>query len=236
MKLAVNVDHFATIREARRSNEPEPVLAALLSEQAGAEGIVCHIRGDRRHIKERDLRLFKEAIKTKLNIEMAATEEMKKIAIDLKPEIVSLVPEREEELTTEGGLDVISNEKHLEPHIRELQKAGIRVSIFVDPNLKQIEACHRVGVNLIEINTAKYSDLKPGAERDKALDELKEVAKYSHTLGLEIHAGHGLDYKNVQSIAEIPEIKELSIGFSIVARAAIVGIDMAVREMVSLIE
>ena len=236
MKLAVNVDHFATLREARRSNEPEPVLAALLSEQAGAEGIVCHIRGDRRHIKERDLRLFKEAIKTKLNIEMAATEEMKKIALDLKPEVVSLVPEREEELTTEGGLDVISNEKHLGPHIQELQKAGIRVSIFVDPNLKQIEACHRVGVNLIEINTAKYSDLRPGAERDKALDEIKEVAKYSHTLGLEIHAGHGLDYKNVQPITEIPEISELSIGFSIVARSAIVGIDMAVREMVSLIE
>lgn len=236
MKLAVNIDHFATIREARRSNEPEPVLAALLSEQAGAEGIVCHIRGDRRHIKERDLRLFKEAIKTKLNIEMAATEEMKKIAIDLKPEVVSLVPEREEELTTEGGLDVISNEKNLGPHIQELQKAGIRVSIFVDPNLKQIEACHRVGVNLIEINTTKYSDLRPGAERDKALDEIKEVAKYSHTLGLEIHAGHGLDYKNVQPIAEIPEISELSIGFSIVARSAIVGIDMAVREMVSLIE
>jgi pyridoxine 5-phosphate synthase len=236
MKLAVNIDHFATIREARKSNEPEPVLAALLSEQAGAEGIVCHIRGDRRHIKERDLRLFRETIKTKLNIEMAATEEMKKIAIDLKPEVVSLVPEREEELTTEGGLDVISNEKHLGPHIQELQKAGIRVSIFVDPNLKQIEACHRVGVNLIEINTAKYSDLKPGAERDKALDEIKEVAKYSHTLGLEIHAGHGLDYKNVQPITEIPEISELSIGFSIVARSAIVGIDMAVREMVSLIE
>jgi pyridoxine 5-phosphate synthase len=236
MRLAINVDHFATIREARKSNEPEPVLAALLSELAGAEGIVCHIRGDRRHIKERDLRLFKEAIKTKLNIEMAATEEMKKIAIDLKPEVVSLVPEREEELTTEGGLDVISNAKHLEPHIQELQKAGIRVSIFVDPNLKQIEACHRVGVNLIEINTAKYSDLKPGAERDKALDELKEVAKYSHTLGLEIHAGHGLDYKNVQPVAEIPEISELSIGFSIVARSSIVGIDMAVREMVSLIE
>ncbi len=236
MKLAVNIDHFATIREARRSNEPEPVLAALLSEQAGAEGIVCHIRGDRRHIKERDLRLFKEAIKTKLNIEMAATEEMKKIAIDLKPEVVSLVPEREEELTTEGGLDVISNEKHLGPHIQELQKAGIQVSIFVDPDFKQIEACHRVGVNLIEINTTKYSDLKPGAERDKALDEIKEVAKYSHTLGLEIHAGHGLDYKNVQPVAEIPEITGFSIGFSIVARSAIVGIDMAVREMVSLIK
>ena len=236
MKLAVNVDHFATIREARKSNEPEPVLAALLSEQAGAEGIVCHIRGDRRHIKERDLILFREAIKTKLNIEMAATEEMKKIAIDIKPEIISLVPEREEELTTEGGLDVLSNEKHLKPHISELQKAGIRVSIFVDPDIKQIEACHRVGVDLIEINTGKYSELRPGTERDIALDEIKEAAKHGHTLGLEIHAGHGLDYQNVQPVAEIPEITEFSIGFSIVARSAMVGIDRAVREMVSLIE
>lgn len=236
MKLAVNVDHFATIREARRSNEPEPVLAALLAEQAGAEGIVCHIRGDRRHIKERDLKLFREAIKTKLNIEMAATEEMKKIALDIKPEVVSLVPEREEELTTEGGLDVIANERHLAPHIKELKKAGIRVSIFVDPDLKQIESCRRVGVDLIELNTGKYADLKPGPERDKALDEIKDAARHGHKLGLEIHAGHGLDYKNVQPVAEIPEITEFSIGFSIVARSAIIGVDKAVREMVSLIE
>lgn len=236
MKLAVNVDHIATIREARKSNEPEPVLAALLAEQAGAEGIVCHIRGDRRHIKERDLQLFRQVIKTKLNIEMAATEEMKKIALEIKPDVVSLVPEREEEVTTEGGLDVLSNEKNLGPHIQELQKAGIKVSIFIDPDLKQIEACHRVGVNLIEINTGKYADLKPGEERQKALKEIKKSAEFGYKLGLEIHAGHGLDYKNVRPVAEIPEITDFSIGFSIVARAAIVGIEEAVREMAILIE
>jgi len=236
MKLAVNVDHFATIREARRSNEPEPVLAALLAEQAGAEGIVCHIRSDRRHIKERDLKLFREAIKTKLNIEMAATEEMKRIALEIQPDVVSLVPERPEELTTEGGLDVISNENHLAPHIKELQKAGIKISIFVDPDLKQIEVCRKLGVDLIEINTGKYADLKPGEERDKALDEIKKAAEHGHKLGLEIHAGHGLDYKNVLPVAAIPEITEFSIGFCIVARSAIVGIERAVKDMLALIE
>jgi pyridoxine 5-phosphate synthase len=236
MKLAVNVDHFATIREARRSNEPEPVLAALLAEQAGAEGIVCHIRGDRRHIKERDLHLFKQTIKTKLNIEMAATEEMLQIALDVKPDVVSLVPEREDELTTEGGLDVISNREHLSSHIKKLQDAGITVSIFVDPDLDQITACHDVGADLIEINTAKYSELKPGSERDDALAEVKESAEHGNTLGLEVHAGHGLDYKNVGPIARIPELKEFSIGFSIVARAAIVGINQAVREMYDLLQ
>jgi pyridoxine 5-phosphate synthase len=236
MKLAINVDHIATIREARKSNEPEPVLAALLAEQAGAEGVVCHIRGDRRHIKERDLQLFRETVKTKLNIEMAATEEMKRIALEIIPDVVSLVPETPEELTTEGGLDVISNEKQLKPHINELRNAGIKISIFVDPDLKQIEACHKVGVDLIEINTGKYADLKPGEERQKALDEIRKAAEHGHGLGLEIHAGHGLDYKNVLPVAAIPEITEFSIGFSIIARSAIVGIEKAVKEMVALIE
>ncbi len=236
MKLAINVDHIATIREARQSNEPEPVLAALLAEQAGAEGVVCHIRSDRRHIKERDLRLFRETVKTKLNIEMAATEEMKRIALEINPDVVSLVPETPEELTTEGGLDVISNEKQLLPHIKKLRNAGIKISIFVDPNLKQIEACHKVGVDLIEINTGKYADLKSGKERQKALDEIRKAAEHGHSMGLEIHAGHGLDYKNVLPVAAIPEITEFSIGFSIVARSAIVGIEKAVKEMIALIE
>lgn len=235
MRLAVNVDHFATLREARRSDEPEPVLAALLAEQAGAEGIVCHIRGDRRHIKERDLELFKKLVKTKLNIEMAATEEMKRIALEIKPDVVSLVPEREDELTTEGGLDVISNEDHLKAHVQSLKRAGIKVSIFVDPNIEQIEACSRTGVDLIEINTAKYSESKPGEERDKSLEEVKKCSECGYKLGLEIHAGHGLDYKNVLPISTVPEIFEFSIGFSIVARSAIVGIDLAVREMLDLI-
>jgi len=236
MRLAVNVDHFATIREARRSDEPEPVLAALLAEMAGAEGIVCHIRGDRRHIKERDLFLFRQSIKTKLNIEMAATEEMTRIALDVKPDVVSLVPERDEELTTEGGLNVVDNQEHLKAHIEELQKAGIKVSIFVDPDISQITGCKEVGANLIEINTAKYSDLKPGKERDDALAEVKSTAEHGNKLGLEVHAGHGLDYKNVGPIAELPELTEFSIGFSIVARSAIVGIEKAVREMVELLK
>jgi pyridoxine 5-phosphate synthase len=235
MKLAVNIDHFATIREARRSNEPEPILAALLAEQTGAEGIVCHLRGDRRHIKERDLKLLREVIKTKLNLEMAATAEMKRIALKIKPDVVSLVPEKPEELTTEGGLNVIANQNRLAPFIQELVKARIKISIFVDPDLGQIEACHQVGVSLIEINTGKYADSKPGKARQKALDEIKKAAEYGHKLGLEIHAGHGLDYKNVLPIVAIPEISELSIGFSIVARSAIVGVDQAVKEMVALL-
>ncbi|MFB0565979.1 MAG: pyridoxine 5'-phosphate synthase [Candidatus Aminicenantaceae bacterium] len=236
MKLAVNVDHFATIREARRSKEPEPILAALLAEQAGAEGIVCHLRSDRRHIKERDLRLLREAIKTKLNLEMAATAEMKKIALKIKPDIVSLVPEKEEEITTEGGLDVISNRKHLSSFTKDLVRGKMKVSIFVDPARTQIDACRGVGVSTIEINTGKYADSKPGKERQKSLEQIEKAAKYGQKLGLEIHAGHGLDYYNVLSIVAIPEISELSIGFSIVARSAIVGIEKAVREMKILLE
>jgi pyridoxine 5-phosphate synthase len=236
MKLAVNVDHFATIREARQSNEPEPILAALLSEQAGAQGIVCHLRGDRRHIKERDLRLLRQVIKTKLNLEMAATTEMKKIALKIKPDVISLVPERPEELTTEGGLNVIASQKSLAPFIQDLAKARMKVSIFVDPDLKQIEACHKVSVSLIEINTGKYAEAKPGKARQKALAGIKRAAEYGHELGLEIHAGHGLDYKNVLPVVAIPEISELSIGFSIVARSAIAGVEQAVREMVALLE
>ena len=236
MKLAVNIDHIATLREARRHIYPEPVLAAMLAEQAGAEGIVCHIRGDRRHIKERDLLLLKQTVQTKLNIEMAATEEMKKIALEIKPDVVSLVPEREEEITTEGGLDVRPNEEHLRSHIQELRDAGIRVSIFVNPDIEQIDACKRAGVDLIEINTGKYADSRPGQEQQEALEEITKAAKHGYTMGLEIHAGHGLDYFNVQPVAAIPEMREFSIGFAIVARAAMVGIDKAVREMVDLIK
>ena len=236
MKLSVNVDHIATLREARRHNIPDPVLVALLAELAGAEGIVCHIRADRRHIKERDLHLLKQSVKTKLNIEMAATDKMKRLATEIKPDIVSLVPERDDEITTEGGLDVRSIENHLQTHIQEIKQAGIRVSIFADPDIQQIEACQTVGVDLIEINTGKYGDLKPGEKRDRALEEISQAANHAAGLGLEIHAGHGLDYFNVQPVAAIPEMREFSIGFAIVARAAIVGIDQAVREMIALIE
>ena len=235
MRLALNIDHFATLREARQAGEPEPVLLALLAEQAGAHGIVCHIRGDRRHIKERDLRLLREAVKTKLNVEMAATDEMKRIALEIRPDVVSLVPERPEELTTEGGLKVVANRKALAPHVKALGKAGIRTSIFIDTNLDEIKAAREIGVDLIEINTGLYADLKDGPAREKALEAVRRAAAYGHTIGLEVHGGHGLDYRNVGPVVAIPEIAELSIGFAIVARAAVVGIERAVLDMLALL-
>lgn len=236
MRLALNIDHFATLREARKGTEPEPVLVALLAEQAGAHGIVCHIRGDRRHIKERDLRLLRDTVKTKLNIEMAATDEMKKIALDIGPDVVSLVPERPEELTTEGGLKVAGSAKRLGPHIRDLKKAGIRVSIFIDPDLREIGAAAELGIDLVEINTGKYADSKPGLGGDQALAAVQRAAEFGASKGLEIHGGHGLDYRNVLPIVAIPQMTELSIGFSIVARAAVVGVKRAVKEMLVLLE
>jgi pyridoxine 5-phosphate synthase len=235
MRLSVNVDHFASLREARRAPEPEPVLAALLVEQAGASGVTVHLRGDRRHINERDVRLIRDVIKTKLTLEMAATEEMKEIAIRVKPDVVCLVPERPEELTTTGGLDVIAHKKALTRYIKDLVKAGIRLCIFVDPNLRQVEACHELGVPQIEIHTGIYAQRKPGPAREKALADVVRAAEFGHKLGLETTAGHDLDYRNVGPIAAIPEMTELSIGFSIVARAAIVGITRAVREMLKLL-
>ncbi len=235
MRLAVNIDHFATLREARKASEPEPVLVALLAEQAGAHGIVCHIRSDRRHIKERDLRLLRAAVKTKLNVEMAATEEMKKVALEVRPDVVSLVPERPEELTTEGGLKVAANRKALGLHVRALAKAGIRTSIFIDTSLDEIKAAREIGVDLIEINTGLYADLKEGPARDKALEAVRKAAEFGRGIGLEVHGGHGLDYRNVGPIVAIPEIVELSIGFSIVARAAVVGIERAVLDMLALL-
>lgn len=236
MRLAVNIDHFATLRQARRAAEPEPVLAALLAEQAGACGIVTHLRGDRRHIQDRDLRLLRSVLKTKLNLEMAATPEMKAIALEVHPDVVSLVPERPEELTTQGGLEVVSRRGSLGPFIRQLAKTGIRVSIFIDPDPAQIKAARTLDVDLIEINTGRYADLKPGRARDKALAAVRTAAALGRKLGLEVHAGHGLDYGNVGPITALATIEELSIGFSIVARSAIVGIQAAVREMRALIE
>ena len=235
MRLSVNVDHFATLREARRAAEPEPALIALLAEQAGAAGITAHLRGDRRHIKERDLRLIREVIKTKLTLEMAATSDLKKAALEIGPDVVCLVPEKPEELTTTGGLDVVANRKALAPFIKELEKGKIRPSIFVDPDLKQIEACAGLGVPQIEIHTGIYADLKPGKARERALTDVVKAAEFGHKLGLEVTAGHGLDYHNVHPVVAIPMITELSIGFSIVARSAVVGISEAVREMVALL-
>jgi len=235
MRLSVNVDHFASLREARRAAEPEPALTALLAEQAGADGITAHLRSDRRHIKERDLRIIRDVIKTRLTLEMAATDDMKKVALEIKPDTVCLVPERPEELTTTGGLDVLAHLKPLTAFIKELDKGKIRVSLFVDPDIKQIDACGKLGVPQIEIHSGIYADLKPGPARDKALSDIVKAARFGHKLGIEVTAGHGLDYHNVRPIVAIPELTELSIGFSIVARSAVVGISQAVREMIALL-
>ncbi|RLA80865.1 MAG: pyridoxine 5'-phosphate synthase [Deltaproteobacteria bacterium] len=234
-KLAVNVDHVATLREARRTTYPDPVEAAILAELAGAEGIVVHLREDRRHIKERDLRLLREVVKTSLNLEMAAVEEMVKIACEVKPDMATLVPERREELTTEGGLDVIGHVEQLREVIPRLKEAGIVVSLFVDPDMEQVKAAKEVGADAVEIHTGLYSEAKGQEERERELNRIEMAAKQGKALYLSVRAGHGLNYWNVRPIAAIPEIEELSIGHAIVARAVLVGMERAVREMIELL-
>ncbi len=234
-RLGVNIDHVATVRQARGVQYPDPVAAAVIVEMAGADGIVCHLREDRRHIQDRDLRLLRETVQTQLNLEMAATEEMIRIALNTKPDIVTLVPERREELTTEGGLDVLKNHRALKKSIQRLQRGGISVSLFVDPNKEQIRAAEEVGANTIEIHTGHYCNARTHALQDEELKRILDaVAEASHR-NLRIAAGHGLNYVNVKRIAEIKEIEELNIGHSIIARAVLVGLDQAVREMIALI-
>jgi len=234
-RLGVNIDHVATVRQARGVLYPDPVAAAGIVELAGADGIVCHLREDRRHIQDRDLRILREIIQTRLNLEMAATEEMIRIALATKPNIVTLVPEKREELTTEGGLDVIKFFPSLKKAIQRLQKGGIPVSLFVDPKKDQIKASEGVGAEVIEIHTGHYCDAKTPLQEDEELKKILDaVAEASHR-NLQIAAGHGLNYVNVQRIAEIKEIEELNIGHSIIARAVLVGLDRAVREMIALI-
>lgn len=235
MRLAVNIDHIATIREARKAREPEPVAAALLAELAGAQGITVHLRGDRRHIKERDVELLRQVVATKLNIEMAATSEMTAIAARVRPDQVTLVPEQPHELTTQGGLDVVANRAAVARAVTALRKAGIRVSIFIDADAAQVTASHEVGAEAIEINTGGYSDASP-ADRPARLDAVRQAASAAGARGLEVLAGHGLTYVNIHQIAAIHQIAELNIGHSIIARAALVGLERAVREMVALLE
>ncbi len=235
MRLAVNIDHVATVREARKAREPEPLAAAMLAELAGAEGITIHLRGDRRHIKERDLELLREVVTTKLNVEMAATAEMARIAARVKPDQVTLVPERPNELTTEGGLDVVSNARTVAETASELHKAAIRVSIFIDPDPRQVAASQEVGADAIEINTGAYSSAR-ASERPRCLELVRLAAHEARRVKLEVLAGHGLNYVNVRPIAAIPEIVELNIGHSIVARAVLVGMERAVREMMGLLK
>ena len=235
-RLGVNIDHVATVREARGVMYPDPVTAAAIVEWAGADGIVCHLREDRRHIQDRDLRLLREIIQTRLNLEMAATEEMVRIALATKPDIVTLVPERREELTTEGGLDVIKFFKSLKKVTERLQKGGISVSLFIDPKKDQIKASEEVGANAIEIHTGHYCGAKTLAGEDEELKKILDAVGEALHRNLKIAAGHGLNYVNVRRIAEIKEVEELNIGHSIIARAVLVGLDKAVREMITLIK
>lgn len=235
MRLAVNIDHVATVREARKAREPEPVAAALLAELAGAEGITVHLRGDRRHIKERDLELLRQLVATKLNVEMAATADMAAIAARVKPDQVTLVPERPNELTTEGGLDVVSHANAVHEAADALRAAGIRVSIFIDPDSRQVTVSQEVGADAIEINTGAYAEASP-SDRAARLEQVRLAAHEARRAKLEVLAGHGLTYVNVRPIAAIPEIVELNIGHSIVSRAVLVGIDRAVREMMALLK
>jgi pyridoxine 5-phosphate synthase len=235
-RLGVNIDHVATVREARRIDYPDPVTAAALAELAGAECIVVHLREDRRHIKDRDLRILRETVKTALNMEMAATEEMIQIASQVKPQVSTLVPEKREELTTEGGLDVVGNRKRVEAAVRALTGAGIKVSLFIDPDVEQIQASQDVGADAIEIHTGSYCEAKTPLEVDEELQQVIVAARQAHGLGLEVKAGHGLNYFNVGRIADIPEIAELNIGHSIVAHAVLVGLERAVRDMIALIQ
>ncbi len=234
-ELSVNVDHVATIREARKTNEPDPVAAAVLVELAGADGITIHLREDRRHIQDRDLKLMRQMVKTRLNLEMAATKEMVLIALDTKPDKVSLVPEKREEITTEGGLDVIKHKNQLKDVIRKFHDQKIPVSLFIDPELAQVECSKTIGGDAIEINTGKYSELKTDSEIVKEFKKIQDAVDTAVKLGLNVNAGHGLTYKNVAKIASIQAIEEFNIGHNIVARAVMVGLDRAVKEMIEAI-
>jgi len=234
--LCVNVDHIATIREARKTNEPDPVHAAVLAELGGADGITVHLREDRRHIQDRDVRLLRETIKTKLNLEMAATKEMIGIALEIQPEQVSFVPEKREEITTEGGLDVISQTTPLSLAAKELRDDGIAVSFFIDPESDQVKAAREAGAGSIEINTGAYTETKEGPERTKEEIKIIEAASQAASLGLKVYAGHGLTYKNILPILRIKEIEEFNIGHNIVARASMIGMERAVAEMVRVIQ
>jgi pyridoxine 5-phosphate synthase len=234
IRLGVNVDHVATVRQARRAENPDPVEAALLAEKAGADGITVHLREDRRHIQERDVERLRSKIKSKINLEMAVTPPMVAFAAQLLPADACFVPEKREELTTEGGLDVVAHEAKVTEAVRTLQGCGVQVSLFIDPVKAQIECAKRTGAHAIEIHSGSFCNAD-ASMREKERAEIANAAALAARLGLEVHAGHGLDYQNVLPIAQIPEIVELNIGHSVIARAVIIGIEQAVREMKQLL-
>jgi pyridoxine 5-phosphate synthase len=233
--LGVNIDHVATVRQARRTIEPDPVWAASLAELGGADGITLHLREDRRHIQDRDLRVLKETVQVKLNLELAAADEVTRIAIEVHPDQATLVPEKREEVTTEGGLDVIGNRDRVRACIEKLQAAGIEVSLFIDPDPRQIDAACELGVPAVELHTGRYADAATAAQSDREYLALVKAGAHAVKAGLLLHMGHGLTYRNVSRIADIPDLGELNIGHSIVARAVMVGMVEAVREMKALV-
>ena len=236
MRLGVNIDHIATIRQARMTSEPDPIYAAVLAEMAGADGITIHLRQDRRHIQERDLELLRTIIKSKLNLEMAVSMEMVKVALKYKPDLCTLVPETADEITTTGGLDVIMYSDKVGDVASNLQSAGLEVSVFVDPDPNQIRACYKLDIRAIEINTGKYAEIWNSRDVKKELDKIKKAVVYADKMGFTVLAGHGLTYQNVHPIVAIKEIEELNIGHSIIANAAFIGMNEAVRRMKLLIK
>jgi len=236
IRLGVNVDHVATIREARKGIEPDPIAAAVLVELAGADGIVCHLREDRRHLKDRDLSLLRQIVRTHLNLEMAATDEMIKKAIKILPDMVTLVPERRQEVTTEGGLDITANYDYLEEVTSSLRANNIVVSFFIDPDIYQIKSAAKLGADYVELHTGSYANANDLNKVMEELERIKSMAAAAAKLGLGVSAGHGLNYQNVVDIAKINKIEELNIGHSIISRAVLVGMDRAVREMIDLMK
>lgn len=236
MRLCINIDHIATLRNARGGKEPDPVAAAYICEIAGADGVVVHLREDRRHIKDRDVYLLRQTIKTKLDLEMGANEEIIKIALEVVPDLITLVPEKRQELTTEGGLDVVAQKAKLRDVIKRFHAKKIPVSLFVDPIKSQIKASKDIGADMIELHTGEYSEAKTHKEQMRLLDEIRSAAEYGKKLGLGVNAGHGLNYLNVKDVAAIPEIDEMSIGHAIISHAAFVGLERAVKEMIELVK
>ncbi|MCC6811100.1 MAG: pyridoxine 5'-phosphate synthase [Deltaproteobacteria bacterium] len=236
MRLGVNIDHVATLREVRKAAYPDPVQAAFLAEEAGADQITVHLREDRRHIQERDLELLRQTVRTKLNLEMAATQEMLNVALEVKPDTVTLVPERREELTTEGGLDVVQRKESITSIVRLLHDADITVMLFIDPDLDQVRAAHKADASGIELHTGKYAEAHSGAQQAREIERLAESIQLAKKLGLGIAAGHGLHYQNVAPLLRFPELEELNIGHAIVARAVMTGMKDAVRDMVRALE
>ncbi len=235
MRLCINIDHIATLRQARKEVEPEPIIAAGICELAGADGIVCHLREDRRHINDRDLRLLKEVVKSKLDLEMAATDEMVKIACDVKPDMITLVPEKREEITTEGGLNIASAKDRISEAVQAVKESGIKASVFVEPEPENVDLALETGADMIEIHTGKYANAKEINQKILEAEKIRQTSRMAKEFGMGVNAGHGLNYLNIVPIANMEDIDEVSIGHSIISRAVFTGLQKAVEDMLIII-